>query len=305
VIHEFRSTLRAASAVAFLAIALLAGCACQGCGLTDEGGPPIERGAAPSFEEVALKYNARVAGLDRLWARTTVRYWGVDGEGKKVDEAGEGYLQLIRPRRLFFSVGKVGETGFQLGSDDSRYWWIDVQNKSATVGTHARATPDVLSRSGVPVHPLDLIEVLGVTELVRAPGVRGPEWTSGGRRLQVAVPGRWGGTRAIFLDPERFEPVEIQLLDSAGKMLARAELSEYASIETPRESAVPARLATRAMISVPPRKSEIRLTLFDPENKGARILDRSFQFERLAKEYSVERIRELDALGDARRAPPQ
>jgi len=280
-----------AAAVA-LVVALAAGL--PGCADGDKGGEAVERGPAPSFEEVASRYNARVAGLDRLWARTTVRYWGYDAEDRKVDEAGEGYLQLIRPRKLYFSVGKVGETGFELGSNDSRYWWIDVQNKVATVGDHARATPATLRRSGVPVHPLDLIEVLGVTELVRGPGST-PRWTKDGRRLELSVPGRWGGMRVVYLEPGRWEPVEIQLLDAAGTLAVKAELSEYQSVDTPTEREVVPRVATRVMISVPARRSEIRLTLYDPVNKGSGIKERAFALESLKAEFGVERERNLDA----------
>ena len=288
---------RLVCAVALSALGVIGACVAPGCASGPGAGEgSVARGPAPSFDEVAAKYNARVAGLDTLWARTTVHYWGFDADDKKVDEAGEGYLQIVRPRKLYFSVGKVGETGFQLGSNDAMYWWIDVQKKVASVGEQARATPDTLARSGVPVHPMDLIEVLGVTELVRAPGVKAPQWTADGKRLQVTVPGRWGGTRVLFLEPERFEPVEIQLLDAGGKLVARAELSDYKKVETPKERALVPRVATTLMISVPSRRSEIRLTLFDAENRGvARIKESSFVLDSRLKEYGVERVRDLDA----------
>ncbi len=285
---------RAGRWIVLAALVPVVGAIVVGCANDKDSGVPVERGPAPTFEEVAARYNARVAGLDRLWARTTVRYWGYDAEDRKVEESGEGYLQMIRPRKLFFSVGKVGETGFELGSNDDRYWWIDVQNKIATVGEHARARPETLRRSGVPVHPLDLIEVLGVTELTRGAETR-PRWTRDGRRLELSLPGRWGGTRVLYLDPERWEPVEIRLLDAAGELAVRAELSDYERIETPVEREVATRVATRVMISVPGRRSEIRVTLYDPENRGARMKERAFSLETLLSEYGVERERNLDA----------
>lgn len=286
---------RVAVTAAAVACAWLgAGCASQGCpNRSEQGRGAAALGPAPTFEAVAARYNERVKHLDRLWARTVVRYEGLDSEDRTIDEQGEGHLQVVRPRKLYFSVGKVGETGFQLGSDDTRYWWIDVQNHTASLGAHAKVTKDWAARSGVPVHPLDLIEVLGATPLEKVEGIRGPSWTDDGARLYLSMPGRWG-RRVMFLDSRTFEPREIQLLDSAGRIGVRAELSDYAKVGTDEDDAR-ARLAGRYLVSVPATRSTIRVTLYEPVNKD--IKERAFSFEKLTKEYGVQRVRDLDAVG--------
>ena len=102
----------------------------------------------------------------------------------------------------------------------------------------------------------------------------------------------------MFLDPATFEPREIQLLDSAGRIGVRAELSDYARVGTDGDDPG-ARLAGRFLVAVPSTRSSIRVTLYEPVNKD--IKERAFKFESLSREYGVQRVRDLDA-GPARGA---
>jgi hypothetical protein len=282
----------------FGCLALL-GCALSGCAGTEQTkGGQIDRGEPPSFAEIARKYNQRVAGLDRVWARSTVRFQGADDKGQKIDEQGEGYLQVIRPRKLYMTVGKVGDVGYELGSDDYRYWWIDAREKFALVGRHERATQTMLERAGLPVAPLDVMAVLGITEL-RQEGAGAPviAWSKGGDRLVVTMI-RSDGTKEMRLDPERFEPLEIAIKNKQGATTVRAELSEYEEVLSTEKAAGgggdPSRMATRIHVVAPKQQTEITMWLHDAENKGNRIKERSFDFDAQVREFRVQRVKDLD-----------
>lgn len=244
----------------------------------------------PTAEQISAGYNARVAGLDRIWARAIVRFESLDRDGNEIDEQGEGHLQLVRPRSLYLTIGKLGEPAFELGSNDARYWWIDIRNKSARVGVHERATPESTARAGLPVHPLDLPELLGITPLE---GATPPRWSADGISVEVSVGGRWGD-RVVRLDPVGLEPTEIELRDREGKALATATLTEYEGVILRGEVDGVVRLATRILIEVPSTSTRVTLWLREPENRGSRIKPRAFNFDLLAAEYGVTSVVPID-----------
>lgn len=285
-------------AVIFVVVAFafwLGGCATPEQSKSDAS---IPRGDPPAFAEIAKKHNERVAGLDRLWARSTVRFQGVDNQGQSIDEQGEGHLQVIRPRKLYMTVGKVGDVGYELGSDDYRYWWIDVREKFALVGKHEQATGQRLEKAGLPVPPLDVLAVLGITEL-RQEGSRAPniEWSADGRRLIVTL-SREDGVKELRLDPDRYEPLEVVLRNKAGVTTVRAKLSEYAPVANTEKAAggggVASRMAMNIQLAAPMQKTEITLWLHDAENRGNKMKEKAFDFDSLVREYRVQRVRDLD-----------
>jgi len=280
---------RVARVVATLAAALLM-LGLASCMTQQRDGPVTRDGPPPTLQAVESAYNARVAGLDRMWARAIVRFQSIDQDGNEIDEQGEGHLQLVQPRNLYFTVGKLGEPAFELGSNDERYWWIDIRNKSARIGAHAKATPTLAGRAGLPVHPLDLIELLGITPVKLRTA---PRWSVDGRTVEVTVPGRWGD-RLLRLDPERLEPVEIELRDKAGGPLAVARLTEYEGAIVAGKVSLVVRVAARVFVDVPATSTQVTLWLRDPENRGAKIKARAFSFESLAQEYGVKSVGSID-----------
>lgn len=281
------------------AVAAVAAVFAGGCASTGQERGDAEFGPAPSFTDVAKVYNKRVAGLERLWARSTVRFQGVDEKEQAIDEQGEGHLQVIRPRKLYMTVGKVGNDAYELGSDDHRYWWIDVRERFALIGRHENARGRMLERAGLPVPPLDVMAVLGISEL--RPEAAAPTVTRSddGRRLIVTMP-RPEGTRELRLDPRTYEPLEILLRDKAGATTVSAELSEYAPVLHTEDAAggggVPSRMAMRIYLSAPKQRTEITLWLHDAENRGNKMRERAFDFDFLVREYRVQRVKDLDAL---------
>lgn len=248
----------------------------------------------PSYSAVAERYNRRVARLDKVWARISMRVSGIDKEGNKIDEQAEGHLQVIRPDKLALSITKLGETYFYLGSNERQYWWIDLhEDKRALVGRHEKATPQLAARFDVPVHPLDLLELLGITPL--PPGSAATTaWTRDGRWLEVTLPGRWG-RRRLLLDPAGYQPARIELLDTRGKLLVAAELQAPQPVVVRCDSATPP-MASLYEIDLVSTGAHITLRLYEPENRCDRQKLTPFDLDALLKAYGVTTIESLDEI---------
>ncbi len=272
---------------------LLSGCA-HDRPATPEG-PPTDMIPEMDAREAITTWNTRVERLERLWARVTVVVDTVDGAGKAVTEQAEGHLQVERPRGVALSLGKLGETYLYLGSNDERYWWIDVvdrENRAAVTGRHDAVTMEKAARLGVPVHPLELVEVLGLTPIGVGVGegavVRGATITTttatGGRVVRV-------------LDPTTYEPVRIDVLDRAGEMVLSASHEAYQLASVRDDTRVRPRVPGRVIVEAPTVPATVRLALYDPENKAIRAI--AFDFEGLLRAFRVETVYDLDATAGA------
>lgn len=249
----------------------------------------------PTFDAIAKRYDERVKRLERLWGSVSLRILGVDRDGEPVDEQAEAYLQVIRPRKVALEVKKVGETYFYMGSNDTRYWWIDLhsEDRTAIVGTHENATPQAAQQLGVPLHPLDLLELLGITPIGTTVNVWGSKvkWSQDGRSIVVRTPGRWG-PREYLLDPETFEPQRIALLDPRGQVAAMAELQSYQPVAVRNDAKAEPRMAKRFVIDVPPNTT---LTIRFEQTENREIKDKPFDFDYLKKVFRVREVRDADA----------
>lgn len=248
----------------------------------------------PAYAEVARRYNERVAPLTDLWARATAVVEGVDAQGERLREQAEGHLQLQPPRHLAMSLGKVGETYLYLGSNDERYWWFDMVDADAKVGfvgRHEDVTDDKIRALGLPVEPLELVELLGVTPLPEGEGARGRvRAVEGGARWQIVTPARWG-TREVRVDPKTMEPSWIRLLDQEGRPLALAELDRYDLVQgAPSPSP---RVAGRLTVRTPRFRGDVRLSLYDHAVGRTRAV--AFDLERLQRVYRLDEMKDLDA----------
>ncbi|MBX3377207.1 MAG: hypothetical protein KF678_09425 [Phycisphaeraceae bacterium] len=259
---------------------------------------PVERGPAPGYAEAAAGYNARVAPLERLWVLingSKLRY--VDREGERREEQGDGVCQYVRPSMVLVTLRKYGQVGMLLGSDEQRYWWIDVQNRPyrAYVGRHEHATAERIEATGLKVHPLDFVDLLGLTALPAAGGETA--WAADGSGLEVKVAGRDGsGVRRLVLDPKTWDPVRIEVLDGAGRVLASSMLSDFARVsvrgagpDTPRP-----RVPLKVTLDVDGGSTQVMLNLDQPQDDPSRLRARVFDFEKLVEGYGVEEVIDLD-----------
>lgn len=282
----------------------------SGCGLTSQHkpvDPPVVRVPPPTAREFAARHNERVAKLGRLWMRTTLWLRGVTAEGEKLDEVTEGHLMVELPRNLSLTVKKLGETYFVLGSNNERYWWLDLsrEDRPGLAGEHAKATRERVSRFGLPVLPLDLIELLAVTP-IDEPLLADPRttvaWVSQGvAELSLPGPGGGGGgTRVIRFSPTNFEPMSVELRDENGIVVVASVLTEYEPTPVKGNPTVNPRFQHKTDITLNElpgvgksgTRVRVTITAYDPENKP--LNPALFDLAELVKRHRVSVVRSVD-----------
>lgn len=232
--------------------------ACAGGGAASGEGA-IDRGPAPAYADVAARYNARVADLDRIWARSTTRIWYTDDSGEEQSDQADGHLAYTAPRSLLLTVDRFGETYAILGADDEQYWWISLaeDDRGAIVGRHEDTTPEAAQRAGLPVHPLDLLALLGVAPL---PAEGAVSWSDDGRSLVVSTDARWG-RMSLHVAPETMEPAEVTLLRD-DRAAVGSTLTDYIQFSR-RDQASDVRMPSEAFITAHGNGARIRMSLSD------------------------------------------
>lgn len=290
-------TLRIVGWAVCLAAAVLA----QGC--TGDGvhtqPSAIQRGAPPAYSEVAAKYNERVGRMDRLWARTVIRVSYRDKDGAERHDQLEGHLQYLRPDRLLLTFDKVGNTYAALGSNEAKYWWIEkTDGAKAYVGAHGEADPALIKQLGLPVHPLNFIELLGITPLPEsAAGDMKVSWSPDGRSLVVVAPGRMA-PRRLWLDPDRYVPTRVEILEPDGSVAIGADLGTFAQyqdvkVQTPVAHWSP--IIPTELEAVQERDHlRVRITLFAPETAGSKPKASAFDLDHLLQTFDVKEVVDLN-----------
>jgi hypothetical protein len=203
------------------------------------------------------------------------------------------------------SLGKqiTSEVYFYLGSNDQRYWWLDRLDPDrgvAYIGTHANATPERATRLGAPVHPLDLLDLLGITPLPEGEDQAAPDgvqvgFSPDGESIMVAVPGRFG-TRRVWFEPDDFMPRRVEILDAQGRVAVRSTLEDDALVEVSEDSRQRPLMASEVRVQVPGTPSSVRLRMSRLENRGTRQRETPFDDAAVLRAYPVDRVEDLDAL---------
>lgn len=253
---------------------------------------PKRTGDLPEAGRIVEAHNARVGGLDSLWARTSVRVEGRDAEGSKFAEQGEGHLQVERPDRVAVTVGKLGEIYFALGSNEAQYWLVDVSNaerRSMLIGEQSLATPAKAEALGLPVHPRDFPMLLGLVPLdPDAVGV--PTWDDRGRAV-LTVPTRWGHA-ALRFDPRTLDLVGSTAFDADGELVADATLGLHGPVTDRQGVTQVGRLPRRIEVRVPGFDGFLRMQLGEPDVRA--INATVFDPQRLRRAYRVGEVVDLD-----------
>ena len=198
-----------------------------GCESTGGARPDESRLVDPA--PIVERYNARTSRVTTLWARASAVIEGEDAEGRDLRERAEGHFQIVPPDRVALSLGKVGNTNLYFGSDDTFYWWfdmIDSERKVATVGRHATITPEKIDTLGLPIDPLNLVDMLGITPLPtdmgRIVAKPGPERST----VVLSAPTR-RGVRRYTIDTATAEPSRVELIGPGGVPALDVTLSRY------------------------------------------------------------------------------
>lgn len=267
--------------------------------------PIVRTEAPPAYAGIAASYNRRVERLEALQTPITILFRVAGEDGRERKEQAEGHLQYIRPSRVALRIDKVSQTYFWLGSNEAQYWWLDLsgEERVAVVGSHAGATPESVAAFGLPVHPLDLLEVFGVLP-IPAEGPVATRWSADGRGVVFDLPGRWG-TRRFEVDPGTLRPTRIELLAPGAKgeeVVMRARLDGYASVEVRGDARAEASLATIVSADLPRLRTHVEVRLAEPANPtAARIKPANFDLKELERRQGVSREVSVD---DATRGSP-
>lgn len=299
------SSGRVTIAIVALGCALL--CACASQRPKDPKGPAVVDRAGqtpPAYGALVARYNERVARLEALSATVELAFDVVDDKGQERHEQAEGNLKYVRPNNVALRIDKVSQVIFWLGSNAERYWWFDLSKddaRTAIVGLHAKAEPDSVAAFGLPVHPLDLLEVFGVLALP-ADAKAETRWSSDGRSVVFELPGRWG-MRRFYVDEASARPMRIELTakDTGGNEVTvmSATLDAYRAIEVRGDARVKAEMATRVDAELPRLRTRVRVVLSNVENPTAeRIKPANFDYEELKRRQGVQRERTVEELAN-------
>jgi hypothetical protein len=288
--------LRAMALAASMMLSAAAGC-CKPCP-TDY----LSRG------QLVAVHNANAANAPRLWARAAVQVHLVDARGRAVDWGST----LLAPNALLFldkaagdrAVGASGPTGpdapedfvligsesgqeiFRLGvsaSDRVYYIWTSVGSQAWGMFGHT-ALAGAPGGGAIPVNPLDLSSVLGLTPLpadfARIPNVQMRLHDQPCECAYVLtlldrqpVTGAIVARRDVYMDwdanrPPR--PFRVDLLDDAGRAVMIARLKNYKPVAIVGEDAPagpPAVMPSDIEITWPKAGSRIHMVLSEMKTR--------------------------------------
>lgn len=218
--------------------------------------PPQCPESHASLEALAAEYNANAAKIPRLWARARVRLTLSDEKGRSFSWGSASAVALPNAKlRLWkekagapgfvLAGGELGTELFRVGTDAASglyYLWYGLGGRGrAWLGRCELAgAPDIQS---LPVDPLQLAEILCVTELPnqtgKLPGVVMTMQTDPCAHVVAylkvqPVSGRLKVWREVwFRWDERLarRPFRIRLFDPAGRCRVIADVARYKPVE--------------------------------------------------------------------------
>ena len=257
-----------------------------------------------SYEQVANVVNARAERLERFWAATIVKVWYIGKEGENEVDQLDGDIHIVQPDMIAMSLEKVGIDVAALGANERFYWYLDLiaDEEVASIGTHERANPDQLASLGVPVHPLDLLLLLGFSTLPDEPldPDRPLRVSESGRHIVVSAPARWGIVDYL-LDPDTFEPirVEIRRADRLPAVLTADMLEGSIEFQDRVLDGSPkVRIPRRIVIDVPEIEARVQVRFLAPRVRRRKPDERAFDLGDTLSRYGVGLRRDLDVMHD-------
>jgi hypothetical protein len=296
--------VKRALALTMLAFACAAGCNCAS--RPDLPRPLGERAkldlSTVRYEQVASAMNERAARLERFWAATITTVWYIGEEGEDEVEQLDGDMHIVQPDKIALSLQKVGVNGAALGANERFYWYMDLMadDPIASIGTHAKADPDRLTGLGVPVHPLDLLLLLGFSKVPEEP--MDPDQPLGlspdGGNIVLSAPARWGIVE-YTLDPESFEPVRVAI--RRGPNMPPVLTSDMLDGTVPFDDRINRELPEisvpkRVLIDVPELDARVQVRFTLARSSKRQPDERAFDLGDALSRYGVRLKRDLDVV---------
>jgi len=246
------------------------------------------------IDALIVTHNERVAQIDRVWARVSVRIKGIDARGDGFEEQGEGHLQVTQPEAVSLTIGKLGETYFAYGSTDERYWMFDLSDSDrrvALVGAVENLSPERAAEIGLSVHPGDLISSLGI-EPIDPALVIDSRWELEEELVVISKPSRWGVSEYWF-DPSTGLVMWVVSLDRDGERIAATELSRYKPLLDEQRRATDVKVPGKVEITRAGLSGEfVRIELSEPSQRLIKPM--VYNPDRLVRAYRIHETIDLD-----------
>jgi len=255
-----------------------------------------------SYEQVAATMNERAERLERFWAATITTVWYIGREGEDEVDQLDGDLHIVQPDKIALSLRKIGVDGAALGANERFYWYMELlaDDPIAMIGTHAKADPDRLAGLGVPVHPLDLLLLLGFSSVPAEP--MNPEQplrlSPMGSHIVLSAPARWGIVE-YKLDPDTLEPVRVEIrrdlklppVLTADMLDGTVPFDDRINRELPD-----VRIPLRVLIDVPELDARVQIRFEGAQSSKRRPDERAFDLGDSLSRHGVRLKRDLDVM---------
>lgn len=280
--------MRAAGNV--LAISLLA-CVFASCtnpkplSNNTNGAPPL---VALTAAELIEEHNVRAAQLDQLHAYGVLKITWMDERGEHSDQ-GDAELWIDQPSRTALRVDAVGEVLLWLGSNNESWWLFDMINEPSTLHVrHGSASRDSLADSAnrkdeniIPLHPLVLLDLLGITPLRQLEG-EAAMYDSQAKRWTLRAASPNATLNLVF--SESGQLMTIEALDASGDIVAVSVLRDEASV------------AVRGVnpLNWPKAATHITITLAD--QSGSVLLALNNDMKAALEDRQAARVFDLEAI---------
>lgn len=301
VFGEFRRRLAVVPTIA--ATILLIGCA------TTRVPTPPERAEVVARIEAA---DRRLRSMDRFEATGSAVLSIRRADGSAAEEQLDLLLLRERPGRLAVRLKlSVTDTLAWLGSDGTR-WWLFLPEERPSVVWHGTVdtteqgvTGAELGSEPMPIPPAlrrpALVDLL--LGLEPADSIDRLEWDAESRAWQLELPlstaegwsdPGWLVRRLYASDGAVVERIEI--VDPRGRIVASSRLADHVRVEVPDRAVgdwpmVPMRIELSGAPDPGTNEPEsVRLSLERPSGRGTRVKANAFDWQRLLKAMSPERV---------------
>lgn len=232
--------------------------------------------------ELLEKHNIRAAQLDQFHAYGVVEINWIDDQGKHNNQ-GDAELWIDQPHKTALRIDKVSDVLLWLGSNDTYWWLFDMLNKPTTL--HSGSIADAAGRFNVgeivSVHPLTLLDLLGITPLEKIED-EGAYYDSEKKQWTLKAAGPNAPLQLTFDASARL--ISIEALNENNQTIATSELKEYESVK--RVGVNP--------LNWPKVATHITITLAD--QGGSVLLALNKDMDSAIDEVLAERVFDLEAI---------
>lgn len=266
----------------------LSGC-CADCRRKDDAPPsPL------AYADIATAHNARLAGLDRVYADGSIELRWVDEDGEHF-APGQLELWIEPPGRTAIYISKGGERIMWLGSNGPLAWLFDFRERKTVLHV---AQPSDGGTGGLPFNPARLFSVAGLGPLPAEGAVEGFDEA---RDAYVVLPDPDDGPQRLFVDRQSLLPVRAEVLDADGSVLLYGELTlrRYERVEVVGAPGTGPLIPTLIDIHGIEGDARAKLSVYAPTSDPAVMEPDYFDLDWLIETFPPQRVEGISPLASA------